>query len=105
MPVSYLLFREMMTGGISIGVFSAVIFSVDELYSLMQEAIVYRYGESSSKIPRIRNYFEFLESDEETRTKEITNGRIVLKDVSFRYPNASDDAIKRISLSIEDGEK
>jgi len=103
--IMYLLFREMMTGGISIGVFTAVIFSVDELYSLMEEAIVGRYGESSSKIPMIRNYFEFLECDEETRTKEITNGKIVLKDVSFRYPNAHADAIKRISLSIEDGEK
>lgn len=103
--IMYLLFREMMTGGISIGVFSAVVFSVDELYSLMEEAIVYRYGESSAKIPRIRNYFEFLESGEETRSKEITNGRIVLRDVSFRYPNAGDDAINRINLSIEDGEK
>ena len=75
-----------MTGGISVGAFGAIIFSVDELYSLMEEAIVGRFGSSSSKIPKIQNYFDFLQSEEEARGERISDGSISLQDVCFKYP-------------------
>jgi len=103
--VMYLLFGEMMTGGISVGAFGAVIFSVDELYSLMEEAIVGRFGSSSSKIPKIQNYFDFLQSEEEARGDWISDGSISLQEVCFKYPKSDEYVLEDISLSISDGER
>jgi ATP-binding cassette subfamily B protein len=102
--IMYLLFEEMMSGSISVGAFGAVIFSVDELYSLMEEAIVGRFGSSSSKIPKIQNYFDFLQSEEEARGEEISDGNIPLQGVSFKYPKSDKHVLEDISLSISDGE-
>ncbi len=102
--IMYLLFEEMMSGSISVGAFGAVIFSVDELYSLMEEAIVGRFGSSSSKIPKIQNYFDFLQSEEEARGEKISDGSISLQGVCFKYPKSDKYVLEDISLSISDGE-
>lgn len=104
--VLYLLFNSLMEGEITVGAFAAVFYSIDEMYGIMEEAIVSRIGSYAINFGKIQNYFSFMELEEEDRDFSHTvEGNISLRNVSFMYPNAELLAIDNISFDIKKGEK
>ena len=53
----------------------------------------------------VQPYFEFMNMGERLGSLEKPDGDIEFKNMSFKYPNAKDYALKNINLSIKPGEK
>lgn len=104
--ILFILFNLLIKREISIGMFAAIFSSIDEMYSLIEEAIVSRLGNYAMHYGKIENYFNFMDLDEENkRGSHIINGNILLENVSFAYPNSSTNALNNISLVLNEGEK
>ncbi|QSX05875.1 ABC transporter ATP-binding protein [Sedimentibacter sp. zth1] len=99
-----LLYRLVMRGEISIGSFAAIFTTVDEVYSLMEEAVVSRLGGYAMSYGKINNYLEFLELEEEENSESIVNGNIDLRNISFAYPNTENLALEDVTFNIKLGE-
>lgn len=104
--ILFILFRLLMKREITIGMFVAIFSSIDEMYGLIEEAIVSRLGNYAMHYGKIKNYFDFMNLDEENKKgSHRINGGILLEDVSFAYPNTSSNAINNISFALNEGEK
>lgn len=101
-----LLFDALMKQEISVGAFAAVFNSIGMLYGIMEEVICQHIGSMAQNVGTLRNYLNFLamEEDAGSRTEAPGWGDIVLKDVTFSYPGAKEDAIKHASLTLKKGE-
>ncbi len=98
-----LLIQRLTTGMISIGVFSAIFYAVDEIYSLMEEVLVTRLEEYSENVPAMNAFIHMMNDtsiEREESKAEVMQDCITLEKVSFQYPNAEKAALSEISLSI-----
>mgnify|MGYP005758483279 FL=1 len=93
-------------GQISIGEFGACISAYSRLQAKAEEFFT-ESGRLQEKISFASDYFSFMELKEEEWGKEQMERfpeEIVLKDLSFRYPNAERMAVEGVNLTIRKGE-
>lgn len=98
-------------GYVSVGVFSALVTTLDELFELM-EVILSTIAEGvSEELEKIRNYFRLTGLSEgqeksEKQEKHIINHikKIEFKNVSFSYPERSEKAINNVSFVLNEGD-
>lgn len=100
------LFVFLLLGDISVGAFAAVFSSISNMFSIMEEVICGHIGNISNNFGSINNFLRFLNLEERCGTEMDVekDSEIVIDNVSFRYPNASKNAIDNISFSIKKGE-
>ena len=100
-----LLVRFVLTGRISPGLFGAVYFAMDSIFKWFEE-LFDRLGFAFENAAYGGNYLSFLESQERTSgSQRLYRDRgVVLQQVGFRYPGASEDAVQSVTLSIQPGE-
>lgn len=104
--ILYILFRLLIQKEISVGMFSAIFSSIDEMYILMEDAIVSRLGNYAMNYGKIKNYFNFMNLDEENKNGScVISGNLSLENVTFSYPNSNTNALDNISLVLNEGEK
>lgn len=103
-----LLMQRLQAGIISVGAFGAIFYSLDEVYSLMEEVLMSRVAEYHGKLPALNAFIEMM-NNETIEIEESEMGRafksISLKDVSFSYPNTEIPALKNINFTIEKDDK
>jgi ATP-binding cassette subfamily B protein len=100
-----LLVRFVITGRISPGLFGAVYFAMDSLFKWFEE-LFDRLGFAFENAAFGANYLAFLGLPERERGKALLprNRGVELRQVSFRYPGATENAIEAVTLTIEPGE-
>lgn len=103
-----LLMQRLVTGVISIGAFGAIFYSLEEMYSLMDEVLVSRMAEYHSYLPSLKSLINMLndktiETQPSDSPKDFTN--LSLENVSFTYPNSQQAALKNISLTIRKNDR
>lgn len=105
---SILLALHLAIGGyISIGIFGACIAAFKSMQESTKSFLIY-LGDMPAKIAFANDYFEFLDlAEEENGFMKIDGIRdcVRLSNVSFRYPNRNEYALKNASLTIHIGEK
>ncbi|MCL1935339.1 MAG: ABC transporter ATP-binding protein/permease [Defluviitaleaceae bacterium] len=102
----YLLYLSLRQGSITIGAFAAVFNNIAFLVSSMNEMICERLGYANEMVGKVTNFVQFIEESEPTLNKENINWKedIVLKNISFRYPNTEKNVFSNINLTIKVGE-
>lgn len=100
-----MLVRFCVSGQISVGSFAAVFSAIDVMFLLMAEIFRDSLGDVSKNMGCIKNLLDLL-GYEEDRQESVTIGsnEIVLKDITFRYPEAERDCLNGISLKIRSNE-
>jgi ATP-binding cassette subfamily B protein len=100
-----LLVRFVIAGNISTGLFGAVYFAMESLFKWFEEFFD-RLGFAFENAAFGANYLAFLQLPERERGKAVLpRGRgVELRQVSFRYPGAAENAIEAVTLTIEPGE-
>ena len=96
-----------MQGLISFGVFGASITAFLSLQGSMKSFLT-DLGRIPEQISYAGDYYSFLDMTEETDSKAVYPGlqhEIDIDDVSFKYPNSSNYALRKINLKINKGEK
>jgi len=101
-----MLFYYLMRGEIGVGIFAAIFSSIYQMFEEMEFVFNYEVGEIMQNLGLAQNYLSFLELPEQRSGLEdpIPGKSIVLKDVSFSYPNAKKNSIDHVSLNITEGE-
>ena len=101
----FLLVRYVLMGRVSPGLFGAMYFAMDAIFKWFEE-LFDRLGFAFENAAFGGNYLAFLESPERNRghTQLPRDGGIELRQVSFRYPGADENALEDINLSIRPGE-
>lgn len=97
-------------GFITIGVFSALITSLDELFELMETILSVVAEGVSEELEKIRNFFKLTiasnEKREEHEEQQVDHiEKIEFRNVSFSYPGRTEKAIQNLSLTIKEGER
>lgn len=104
--VLWLLFDAMMKKEITVGAFTAVFSSIGMLFGIMEEIVCRHIGNMAQNMGTTQNFINFLSIDErkgmDVEIPEDTD--IHLKNVSFSYPGAEEQAIKDVSFTIRKGE-
>ncbi len=106
--ILWMLFDATMAGEISIGAFAAVFASIGMLYGIMEEVVCQHLGSVASSLGPVQNYLNFLDLPE--REAAAPSGEtaepadIVVRDVSFTYPNAERKALDHVSFTVHGGE-
>ena len=90
---------------ISIGAFAAIFASIGTMFDTMNEAICIHVNNASHNIGSVKNFLDFYEENpEETTDLPFPHDRdILLKNVSFQYPQTDQLALKNITVNIEAG--
>ncbi len=107
--VLYLLFEALKSGDITVGTFAAVFYTVDELYKILEEALVSRFGPMAMQYGKLASFYEFLELPEMEQTTlsaydEEAFKALHFKDVHFAYPGC-ESALKGVSFTVNRGER
>lgn len=108
LTVLFLLINRMLSGIISVGAFGAIFYSLDDVYSMLEEALVTRIAEYYAKVPLIKAFIRLLNEedfvqDDTSDAHSFTN--MTLENVSFTYPNSNAPAIQNVDLSIRKKDK
>jgi ATP-binding cassette, subfamily B, bacterial len=100
-----LLVRFVIAGRISPGLFGAVYFTMDSIFKWFDE-LFDRLGFAYENAAFGANYLAFLESPERAggHAPLPRDRGVELRQVSFRYPGATENAIESVTLSIRPGE-
>lgn len=98
--LSYYLYNA----SISIGQFAAVFYSIEKISSMLRN-LVGNIGEAFGGISTTSFFVRFLNEEKELKKEENLSKEcdIILKDVSFKYPNAKENAVSNINLTIKKG--
>ena len=102
----WMLIQFVVQRRISIGAFAAILASLEIMFLMMEEAISDQLSQASEKsgsVQHFLNYLAILEQPYEAQFK--TDERIILRNVSFKYPGSTQKAVNGINLEIEDQEK
>lgn len=101
--VLFLSVKCMLDGTISVGAFAAVITSIDSLFSSIEYLIGDHLGSIAENFGEIRNFLRFLQIPTRNKPGHLINKKdgITVENVSFCYPNSSEDALKNINLRID----
>lgn len=101
----FLLVRFVIGGRISAGLFGAVYFAMDAIFKWFEE-LFDRLGFAYENAAFGANYLAFLESPERERGHAPLprDQGVELRQVSFRYPGATGNAVEAVTLSFTPGE-
>ncbi|WP_035796058.1 ABC transporter ATP-binding protein [Clostridium akagii] len=101
--VVVLLIYFLLNKSISIGAFSAVLFSIGLMFDMMQQIVCKHIGKIAENIGTVGNFVRFLYMEEKQGEKiEIVhNPSITIKNVSFKYPGAKDYSLININFTIK----
>lgn len=101
--VLYLLISSLIIGDITVGAFAAVFAAIVRMFALIEEVVCTHMGQLTRNLGTVRNFISFLSLGERTGNTDLINAsnKIVLKNVTFRYPNAAQDSLSHISLNIK----
>ena len=100
-----LLFYDLMTGRVGVGVFAAVASSLDGMSDTLERLFNFKINGITRNLGLAENYLAFLSLPERTAECAFPQGRTVeFRDVSFAYPNALKDSVSHLSLSIKENE-
>jgi ATP-binding cassette subfamily B protein len=104
--ILFMLVKYLLAGEITVGAFAAVFGSIGMLFGIMEEAITRHVGNVANNFGQIRNFIRFLEIPERKGGTEPFDkkGDIVVENANFRYPNAENDSLKGINLTVKAGE-
>ena len=94
-------------GYITVGVFSALITTLDELFKMIEEILFVISEGVSEELEKIRNYFNLtLSTDKaEEKIKIKCLEKMEFRNVSFTYPGCKEKALDKVSFVIKKGEK
>ena len=96
-----------LRGELSVGVFGACIAAFLALQNSTRHVLVLG-GDLPATIAFAGDYFEFIDLPDEPVGTDAYTGlrdRVELRNVSFKYPNADEYALRDVSLTINKGEK
>lgn len=102
-----LAFMLVLNGHITVGVLGACITAFSSVQGQTKSFLI-ELGNLPEKLNYTKDYFEFLDVDEENETSNQSIEHlqeISCNEVSFRYPNSDTDAICSLSMNIKQGEK
>lgn len=95
----------MLKGNISLGSFSAVFASMNAIFSLMEEIVFFNISQLQSNMGAVKHFVKYVNMEKTDQGYDHTEvGDIEIHNISFSYPNATQNAIKNLSLSISSGE-
>lgn len=99
-----LLVYYLYNGTISVGQFAAVFYSIEKITSMLQK-LIEDIGGALVGISTTSFLIRFLNEEKAMgREEELSKvGDIVLKNVSFKYPNAKEKSLSNINLTIKAG--
>lgn len=101
--ILYMAYKNIMDASINIGLFVAVITSIDRILSL-SENISYDFSFISQNILNLEHFEKFMSQKEEydkANQSKIDSSFIEFKNVSFTYPNTKDKVLDNISFKID----
>lgn len=101
--ILYMAYKNIMDESINIGLFVAVITSIDQILSL-SENISYDFSFISQNILNLEHFEKFMSQKEEynkVNQNKIDSSFIEFKNVSFTYPNTKDKVLDNISFKID----
>jgi len=104
--ILYMLVKALLAGEISVGAFAAVFNSIGMMFIIMEEVITHHIGRIMADLGKAHNFIRFMELPErggEECAADFSKG-IVVKNVSFVYPNAESKSIDNVSFEIKAGE-
>lgn len=100
--ISYLIIY-FLKDEVSIAEFGVVFVTIRSIFSLSEEGFYGRIKEVNSLLPQLDALLKILESNYE---KNITyEDEIIFENVSFKYPNSNEYALKNINFKIKANEK
>ncbi|SFR87019.1 ABC transporter ATP-binding protein [Anaeromicropila populeti] len=104
--IMVILVYSVMNRQIGIGAWGAVFASIGLVFGIIQDIIQRNIGFMSRNLGLVRNFINFLDMPVEQKREEAVDMKkgIVCKNVSFKYPDAEEYALKNINLNITDGE-
>lgn len=89
---------------ISIGLFIAIITSLNDMYSVFTDMVDRDFKSLSSFYNEVVNYIDFINIDYKNKIAEYnTSNKILLKNVTYSYPNTLHPAISNFSFDFEVG--
>ncbi|MBN2851938.1 MAG: ABC transporter ATP-binding protein, partial [Clostridia bacterium] len=101
--ILYMLMDALLKGEISVGAFAAVFTSIGMMFGMLEEIVCRHMGYMTKNLGTVRNFVRFLDLPERSGVEKSINPSrgISIKNISFRYPGASEDSIKEVSLEIK----
>lgn len=102
-----LAFMLVLNDLITVGILGACITAFSSVQGQTRSFLI-ELGNLPEKINYAKDYFEFLDIDEDNETSVQAIDRLQelsFNEVSFRYPNSENDAICSLSMNIKQGEK
>lgn len=93
-------------GLVSVGVFSALITTLDDLFQLIEMILSIISEGVSEELEKIRNYFSLTLETDKSDKKIVINHieKIEFKNVSFSYPSNPKKAIDNVSFIVKKGD-
>jgi len=104
--ILFLLVKYLLDGEISVGAFAAVYASIGMIFDMMNKVMNMTLGNLANNFGQIRNYLRFLDiqSDNRADLKISKKDGITIENVNFKYPNAENNSLKNINLTVKPGE-
>lgn len=100
-----LLFYYLMSGRVGVGVFAAVVSSLDGMAEKLESLFRWQIGSITRNLGMAENYLAFLNLPERQGDRPFPEGKTVeFQNVSFIYPNATGNSLTDINLSIRENE-
>ncbi|WP_058300702.1 ABC transporter ATP-binding protein [Gorillibacterium timonense] len=101
-----LLVKYLMDGTISIGIFTAIYYSLNKLMSSMKD-MVELFGSIYQNSSLAGKLYDFLDLPERSGRDHTFSSveKVTLNNISFSYPYANKCSLDRVSLEIEKGTK
>lgn len=101
-----LIVENLLTGKITAGSFAAIFASINTMFDLSEEVFGGLMGRISRHAATICNYQKLLDWPANHRMNNTIDpeGKIVFRDVQYRYPNAEKDALASVTFHINPGE-
>ncbi|OON91373.1 MAG: hypothetical protein ATN32_10475, partial [Candidatus Epulonipiscium fishelsonii] len=102
--ILFMLVRLVLKQEITVGAFSAVLASINTVFTFMSDIISERIGWAAETMGTVDNYISFIFEDKKPNNKiyqKTTN--INLQNISFKYPGSEKEVLKNINLSLIDG--
>lgn len=101
-----ILFVCTWKGSITVGVFAALVTSLGEMFTMIDDLIGHLSGGISESLGKAQNYFALQDIQETVCSEEAPAviESITLKNVDFSYPNQQQKAVRNVSITIRKGE-
>lgn len=102
----FILFRLVMVGDISVGMFVSVFVALSQIFAIVEEIVSEHLSKGSEILGQVANFYKLMDMSEvigEEKETDFTKG-IVAKNVDFTYPMRDEKALNDITLTIKKGE-